>query len=56
MARALKPKHEKNYNKLTKLFMRRNFAVEQERKIKETELNTEIAIEENKTNYRKDGI
>jgi regulator of protease activity HflC (stomatin/prohibitin superfamily) len=28
------------------IYQRRNFAVEQERKIKETELNTEIAIEE----------
>lgn len=28
------------------IFERRNFAVEQERKIKETELNTEIAVEE----------
>jgi len=28
------------------IFMRRNFAVEQERKIKESELNTEIAIQE----------
>jgi hypothetical protein len=28
------------------IYERRNFAVEQERKIKETELNTEIAIEE----------
>ena len=30
------------------VYERRNFAVEQERKIKETELNTEIAIEEKK--------
>lgn len=30
------------------IYQRRNFAVEQERKIKETELNTEIAIEEKK--------
>jgi len=30
------------------IFERRNFAVEQERKIKETELNTEIAVEEKK--------
>ena len=28
------------------IFDRRNFAVEQERKIKESELNTEIALEE----------
>ena len=28
------------------IYTRRNFAVEQERKIKETELNTEIAVEE----------
>jgi hypothetical protein len=36
------------------VYERRNFAVEQERKIKETELNTEIAIEEKqKANYRK---
>ena len=28
------------------IYERRNFAVEQERKIKESELNTEIAIEE----------
>lgn len=28
------------------IFLRRNFAVEQERKIKETELNTEIAVQE----------
>jgi hypothetical protein len=30
------------------IYERRNFAVEQERKIKETELNTEIAVEEKK--------
>ena len=30
------------------VYERRNFAVEQERKIKETELNTEIAVEEKK--------
>ena len=30
------------------VFQRRNFAVEQERKIKESELNTEIAVEEKK--------
>jgi regulator of protease activity HflC (stomatin/prohibitin superfamily) len=30
------------------VYLRRNFAVEQERKIKESELNTEIAIEEKK--------
>jgi len=30
------------------IYLRRNFAVEQERKIKESELNTEIAIEEKK--------
>lgn len=30
------------------IYARRNFAVEQERKIKETELNTEIAVEEKK--------
>ncbi|MEO8764486.1 MAG: SPFH domain-containing protein [Ginsengibacter sp.] len=30
------------------VYARRNFAVEQERKIKETELNTEIAVEEKK--------
>ncbi len=30
------------------IYLRRNFAVEQERKIKESELNTEIAVEEKK--------
>ncbi len=34
--------------KLTAIYERRNFAVEQERKIKESELNTQIAVEEKK--------
>jgi hypothetical protein len=41
-----KPKHEKKLQQEADqaIYERRNFAVEQERKIKETELNTELQL------------
>lgn len=50
MARALETETRERLNQGADqaIYERRNFAVEQERKIKESELNTEIAIEEKK--------
>lgn len=50
MARALETETREKLSQEADLavYQRRNFAVEQERKIKETELNTEIAVEEKK--------
>ncbi len=48
MAKALETSTRENLQQEADeaIFKRRNFAVEQERKIKETELNTEIAVQE----------
>ena len=50
MAKALETEMRESLHKEADqaIYERRNFAVEQERKIKESELNTEIAVEEKK--------
>ena len=47
MARALETETKRaiTTGSRSRIYERRNFAVEQERKIKESELNTEIAVE-----------